>query len=76
MSFLLRLFQQLISEVSESRRCSLIVPLLVVSVHILSAAVYDRLLTLGKVMSGYNLLAQRLQELRLFDYRVNLAVVP
>ena len=71
----LRLFQKLLSEVCQCRRRAHIVALLVVAVHVLCAAVYDRLLALLELVPRHYLLAERLQELALLDDRISLAIV-
>ena len=75
MSLRLRLLQEFLPEVLECWRSSLVVSLLIVAVYILCAAVDDRLLALLELMPRHNLLAERLQELRLFYDRIRLSVV-
>ena len=74
MRLLFRLPQKYISEIIQSWGRSHEVTLLVVAIHDLSAAVNDRLLASGELMPRYDLLTERLQELRLLRYRICLTI--
>ena len=76
LGFWLRLLQKLFPEILQRWRCSLIVALLIEPVHVLRTTVNNGLLAFCELVTRNDLLTKALQELRLLDDRICLAVFP